>query len=120
MNFEIGRTYYHLTFADKYLSMPALEPLVFVGRNVFEGEVDTYSFQDTVSYVRFGAFGEGEPEAGDVLITSFGSDQLSAIITLEQVHQEIANALRRYAENNEPKLKKLRGKWVTLNPNKSM
>ena len=51
----IGRTYYRLTFADRDLTMPGVEPLVFLGEVTDEGGTHGFVFQDTASFVQHDA-----------------------------------------------------------------
>jgi hypothetical protein len=56
---EIGRAYYRVTFADAKLTIPRVEPLIFIGVNALEPGRDSterlYAFQDTASYSKFGS-----------------------------------------------------------------
>ncbi len=55
---EIGEYYYLLTYADKDWTVPGLQPVIYVGTNVLEEDFgsgnETYYFQDSVSFGRFG------------------------------------------------------------------
>ena len=54
--------YFSLQFADEELLIPILSPLVFVGRNLAEGDVDLMYFQD---YESFGNGLRYSPTAAD-------------------------------------------------------
>ena len=54
--------YFSLQFADEELLVPILSPLVFVGRNLAEGDVDLMYFQD---YESFGNGLRYSPTAAD-------------------------------------------------------
>ena len=62
----VGNTYFRLLYVDQRLSIPELKPVVFIGRNLGEGDSGNLYFQDAASYiagVRFGsATGDGDPE----------------------------------------------------------
>ena len=57
-NLEIGRPYWVITYADRLFTIPGLKPLIYIGVDVLEDNDATpgpkYTFQDTVSYFRFG------------------------------------------------------------------
>jgi len=53
LELEAGRTYYRLTFADRDMTMPGVEPLVYLGDADASESEAPHIFQDTVSYVRF-------------------------------------------------------------------
>ena len=52
---EVGRTYYQLTFADRDMTMPGVEPWVFIGSVELEEGGSAFAFQDAGSYVRYGS-----------------------------------------------------------------
>jgi hypothetical protein len=64
----IGHTYYRLTFVDADLTMPGVEPLVFLGEAMDEGGARGFVFQDTVSYVRHGSGLEGDDQPEDIAL----------------------------------------------------
>ena len=45
-----GTTYFSLTFLDKEMLIPTLEPVVFIGRNLEPDDRDRFYFQDADSY----------------------------------------------------------------------
>ncbi len=49
-----GEAYYHLRFADAAMTVPAVEPVIFIGEDVFPDEqpdaVGILYFQDALSY----------------------------------------------------------------------
>jgi hypothetical protein len=57
-----GQPYYQITYADPDLTVPGVTPLIFIGVNVLDqksSQPDTeYTFQDTVSFRRFGSVAE--------------------------------------------------------------
>ena len=118
MKLEIGTTYYHLTYADPGLSMPGIEPLVYIGKEILDdSDPDTHQFQDTISFVRFGRLGEGRKDAEDIYTFTHHEKEIgNSIITLEMVAEEIPKALSRFNSLDKPKLQKATGKWVTINP----
>lgn len=111
---EYGSTYYQITYADVDLTMPGIQPMVYVGLNIFDDEnEDTYYFQDTVSVIRFGLLEEAE-ETSEIRVMSclkkhFGSE----VVTIDQLPKVIADALTKNKELNNPVLKKAKGKWVS-------
>jgi hypothetical protein len=59
LELEVGRAYYRVTYADANLTIPGVEPLIFIGVNALEpgsgSSERLYAFQDTTSYSRFGS-----------------------------------------------------------------
>ena len=56
-----GEVYFSLQFADRQLLIPELKPFVFLGKNLSEGDVDQFYFQDFASYskgIRLGSVEE--------------------------------------------------------------
>jgi hypothetical protein len=52
-----GHVYYRLTYADSDRTIPGVQPMIYVGSNIFPDdnpESVTYYFQDTVSYSSVG------------------------------------------------------------------
>jgi len=111
---EYGYTYYRITYADANQTMPGIEPMVYVGLNIFNDEKeDTYYFQDAVSVVRYGLLDEAE-ETGDIKVMNclkehFGYD----IVGIDQLPVIVTNALAKNEEMNNPVLKKAKGTWFT-------
>jgi len=53
-----GQTYFSLDFVDRDLHIPAMKPLVFIGRDLGQGDSGMLYFQDAGSHragVRFGS-----------------------------------------------------------------
>jgi hypothetical protein len=52
-----GHAYYRVTFADPEFTIPGVEPMIFVGVDLFDeekGSEPRYYFQDTISFQRHG------------------------------------------------------------------
>ena len=62
----MGRTYFRLTFADRDLTMPGVEPLIFLGEVMEEGGSNGFVFQDTSSFVQYGSGLEGDEQHEDI------------------------------------------------------
>ena len=59
----VGQTYFAVDFVDDDLHVPEVRPLVFVGRNLNEGDSNLLYFQDAYSYrdgLRFETLAEGD------------------------------------------------------------
>jgi len=55
MDLDYGATYYRVTYADSAKSMPGLEPMVYIGDNLFDKDKEViHYFQDTTSVLRYG------------------------------------------------------------------
>ena len=56
-NLTKGRAYYRVTFADPRMTIPGVEPMIYVGKDIFPGKdqpESLYYFQDTVSFHQHG------------------------------------------------------------------
>jgi hypothetical protein len=84
--------------------MPGVEPLVFVGQVTDEGGASGFVFQDTSSYVQFGSGLEGEEQHEDIVMYFLPESEIGALYDIEEVAGEIAEAARRAAAANYPRL----------------
>ena len=53
-----GKAYYRVTYADPRMTVPGIEPMIYVGENIFPGEPEPeprYYFQDTASFHEHGS-----------------------------------------------------------------
>jgi hypothetical protein len=100
---KIGSAYYQVIFADRELSVPSVEALIYVGVNVFDSDIyasgPMHTFQDTMSYFRFGLFTEYEGSEDlqeEGLVTySFTLDQLQDLTDLAGAADALFDALER-------------------------
>jgi len=119
MELQKGRTYYVITFADRDFTMPGIDPVVYIGKNAFikclENDRDTYQFQDTVSFVRFGYVMDiDSQQKEECQVEAFDEDQLGKdITTLEGAAEMIKDANSRSKELGHPVLSIAKGKWIT-------
>ena len=104
----IGRTYYRLTFADRDLTMPGVEPLVFLGEVTDEGGTHGFVFQDTGSYVQHGSGLEGEEQHEEIGLYFMADADIGALYDVEELAVEMAESARRAVSLNHPTLKTLR------------
>lgn len=116
MDLEYGTTYYQITYADPKLTMPGLKPMIYIGENIFRNESDTlFYFQDTVSILIFGLFGEAK-NTTDCHISSFFEDDLgSSIVTIDVAAKLVDTSAKRSKELGYPKLKKASDIWHDTN-----
>lgn len=112
---EVGHTYYRLTYADRDLTMPGVEPLVYLGdADPEDGEVP-HIFQDTVSYSRFGSRLEMSKDHDEVLVYFISpKDVGSSLLSVEQIAAAVATAAARAVALHHPKLPVLRGGWFSV------
>jgi hypothetical protein len=106
----IGRTYFRLTFADRDLTMPGVEPLIFLGEVKDDGGTDGFVFQDTVSYVQHGSGLEGEEQHEDIVLYFMAEPDVGALYDVEELAVEMAESARRAVSLNHPTLKVLPAK----------
>ncbi|MEW8340410.1 MAG: hypothetical protein AB2708_11225 [Candidatus Thiodiazotropha taylori] len=116
MDLEVGRTYYMVTFADAEQTMPGIKPLIYVGENLLAEEKqsnDSFCFQDTVSFQRFGAFTEAE-KTEDCSVQQFSRTEVgTSVVDLYRAQEVVAAAVEKYRGLGEPKLKVLKSGWVS-------
>jgi hypothetical protein len=100
----IGRTYFRLTFADRDLTMPGVEPLVFLGEVTEEGGSNGFVFQDTASYVQYGSGLEGDEQHEDIGLYFMPPTEIGAMYSLLELAEEVSEAAKRAVAANYPTL----------------
>lgn len=117
MEFEIGRTYYAITYADPNFTMPGIEPFVFLGKNAFmeiEGDSsDTWQFQDALSYSWEGPVWDAKDQLRcDIRL--FKKKELGhSIVTLEQLNDVVGKAILASEKHGHPKISTKKGVRIT-------
>ena len=101
----IGRTYFRLTFADRDLTMPGVEPLVFLGEVMEEAGTRGFAFQDTASFIQHGSGLEGEEQHEDIALYFLPESEIGALYEIGELPAEITEAAQRAASLNYPTLK---------------
>lgn len=101
----IGRTYYRLTFADHDLTMPGVEPVVYLGEVADVGGTQGLVFQDTASYLQHGSGLEGEEQHEDIVLYFLTESDIGALYSVEELAVEVAEAAHRAVSQNHPLLK---------------
>src|SRR3954470_17034423 len=96
----LGRTYFRLTFADRELTMPGVEPVVFLGEVKDEGGTDGFVFQETSLFVLHGSGPEGEEQHEDIVLYFMGDSDVGALYDVEELAEEIARSARRAVTSN--------------------
>jgi len=102
---EVGSTYFRLTFADHDLTMPGVEPVVFLGEVADVGGTQGFVFQDTSSYVQHGSGLEGEEQHEDIVLYFLTNPDIGVLYSVEELAVEIAESAQRAVSQNHPKLK---------------
>ena len=101
-----GATYYHVTFADTQLTMPRIEPMVYVGSGASPSGEQSHVFQDPISYVEHGSClsspASGKDEATIYLLPS--EEVGAAVLDLAGVLQSIRVAYSRAEHLGFPRL----------------
>ena|SRR5271170_5692003 len=102
-NLVEGTAYYRLTFADANRTIPGVQPMIYVGVNIFPDDDPTervFYFQDTVSHLWRGPVTSAthdschtEIEAGVFPHTE--RELQSEILTLEEIIAALSDAHRR-------------------------
>jgi hypothetical protein len=100
---KVGSAYYRITYADPKLTIPGVEPMIFIGVNVFESDGDSpepmYAFQDTVSFSRFGSAaaykGPANLSAAGAHTYSFTAAQVGELVDLSGAAEALNDAVER-------------------------
>ena len=100
----VGRTYFRLTFADRDLTMPGVEPVIFLGEVMEEGGSNGFVFQDTGSFVEYGSGLEGDEQHEDIAMYFMPEAEIGALYDVDELAAEVAEAAKRAAELNYPRL----------------
>jgi hypothetical protein len=100
----VGRTYFRLTFADRELTVPAVEPLVFLGEVTEEGGSNGFVFQDCASYVQHGSGLEGDDQHEEIGMYFMPPTEIGALYDIHEVAEEVGEAAKRAAAANYPSL----------------
>jgi hypothetical protein len=100
----VGRTCFRLMFADRDLTMPRVEPLVFLGEVTEDSGTNGFVFQDTDSYVHHGSGLEGDEQHEDIVLYFLPESELGALYDVDELATEIAEAARRTVSLNHPVL----------------
>jgi hypothetical protein len=102
-----GRTYFRLTFADRDLTMPGVEPMIFLGEVTDESGTHGFVFQDTVSFVQYGSGLEGEEQHEDIVLYFMADSDVGSMYDVEELAAEVAESARRAVASGHPTLKVL-------------
>jgi len=89
-----GRTYFSVTYADEHMRIPVIETLVFLGRNLSEGDTNRLYFQDADSYIRGVRFETARETDGAEFHTCTPKD-LGAVFELENAIEELLRCVTR-------------------------
>ena len=106
-----GSTYFRITFSDPELTMPGVEPVVYLSEVTDDDGTHGFVFQDTVSYVRFGSGLEGEEQAEEIGLYFVPDEDLGSISDLAEVVAEVTAAGQRADSLGHPKLRVIRDGW---------
>jgi hypothetical protein len=103
-----GRTYFRLTFADRDLTMPGVEPIVFLGEVTDDDGTNGFVFQDTTSYVQHGSGLEGEEQHEEIVLYFVPAEDLGTVSDLAEVAAEVTASAERAASLSFPVLQVLK------------
>lgn len=128
---ELGATYFRMAYADVAQTMPSVEPLVYVGVNIFgsppDGAPAKYYFQDVVSVLRFGpnirsgpsVQSSGDLESSEVedgeecVYSAHEAGEIGEVIVdLSGLAAEIYSTIERAKDLDFPKLSRAKGNWT--------
>jgi hypothetical protein len=102
-----GKAYYRITYADPQLTIPGVEPMMYVGVDLFEEKKAAeprYYFQDTTSFHQHGSCVDyaGPPHTEEDTpfnVYSFTADELgSGLVDLPGAIRAVTEASQRAAK----------------------
>lgn len=102
---QAGSTYFRLSYADRDLTMPAVEPIVYLSEVTDDDGTHGFVFQDTASYVRFGSGLEGEEQDEEIGLYFVPDEDLGTISSVSEVAEEVAAAAQRANSLGHPTLR---------------
>jgi hypothetical protein len=110
---DVGKTYYRITYADRDMTMPSIEPLVYIGDGTSETGEPFHAFQDTVSYVRYGSrFAPGSTDRDDLLVYFLPVSEIGVdVVDLKSVAGLVQGCVERAVSTGWPVLPVLRDGW---------
>jgi hypothetical protein len=108
---EIGRTYFQLTFADRDMTMPGVEPWVYIGPVELEEGGSAYAFQDSVSYVRFGSRLKLKADHEEIRVYFLPAKEVAGLKDVHSISRAVAEAAERAKSLNHPVLPVLKDGW---------
>jgi hypothetical protein len=99
----VGRAYFRITYADPGLTIPGVEPLIFIGVNALPADsraaAPVYTFQDALSFSRFGSAAASEGPAGlsaeAARTYSFAVAELGELVDLSGAAEALNDAVER-------------------------
>jgi hypothetical protein len=100
-----GVTCFRVTFADPDLTMPGVEPIVFLSEVTNDDGAHGFVFQDAMSYVRFGSGLEGDEQPEEVGLYFVPDEDLGTVFDLPEVVAEVTAAAQRAASKGYPTLR---------------
>jgi hypothetical protein len=91
-----GGTYYRITFADPALTIPGLEPLVYIGLHDSDGAM-LHTFQDTISYTWVGRYPGPYESNQDMEISLYPMQEkeAAAMLSLAEVVAQMSELFAR-------------------------
>jgi hypothetical protein len=103
---KIGRVYFQVTYEDRDFTVPAVDPMIYLGADILEVDPSDeppgqtrYAFQDYVSFSHFGNAidyqGKANLENEGARVFSLTAEDLECLFELRGVVAELNQALDR-------------------------
>ena len=100
---KAGCAYYRVTYADPDLTIPGVQPMIYVGINIADGDdpaTVVYYFQDTISHswrgpVTDAAHHSKHPEIETAVFPHTDQEVQTGVLTLTEVVDAVTEAQRR-------------------------
>ena len=98
--FLVGEVYFRVTYPGSSLNYPQVESLVFVGKNLSDGDTqDTWYFQFADSYAKSGSILAGS--GGDRRVVCVNQEELAEMFNEDQLLMKLRAARQRRAKGRE-------------------
>lgn len=92
----IGETYFKVSYVDEDMTIPLMDSVNYIGRNLADDEEDTLYFQDAESYREGIRFSDNDVEPGSAMFYASPTEELRSIFDFEGALEELMRcSLRR-------------------------
>ena len=109
---EVGRTYFSVAYTDKWMVMPVIDSLVFIGRDLRGKRDGTLYFQDAASHERDGPM--PLRPSGNFNVVTTEPEPPPNLFDIDGVIDELSRCLAR--RNERLSAGKSRGRHIPLTP----
>ena len=84
----IGDTYFKVSYADEGMTIPLMDSVTYIGRNLVDDDEDTLYFQDVESYREGVRFSDTDVEPGSAMFYANPAEELRSMFDFEGALEE--------------------------------